>query len=82
MTTITLFAISLTSLSIPSAISRSCADAIRASSCVSRSSFFSASSISFFPVSFLISFFRYFSENRYINGGLFVTPRTYSFGLV
>ncbi|KAF8497820.1 hypothetical protein F5888DRAFT_1695457 [Russula emetica] len=41
-------------------ISRSCAEAIRASSCVSLSSLFSASSISLFSISFFISFFRYF----------------------
>src|SRR6266702_1400176 len=39
---------------------RICAAAIRASSCVSSSSRFRASSISFFPT----SFFRYFSERR------------------
>jgi len=45
----------------------SCAAAIRAS-CVSLSSLFSASSISFFP----ISFFRYFSANGFVSGNLFV----------
>jgi hypothetical protein len=81
-TTSTLSAISLTSLSMAFVISRSCAEAIRASSCVSLSSLFSASSISLFPISFLINFFRYFSGNGSINGNLFVTARTYSFDLV
>src|SRR6267154_1912976 len=47
-----------TLLSIVFVTFRSCAAAIRASSCVSLSSLFSASSISVFP----ISFFRYVSE--------------------
>jgi len=60
-------AICPTSLPMAFAIPRSCAEAIRASSCVSLSSFFSASSMSLFPISFFISFFTYFSENRSIN---------------
>jgi hypothetical protein len=47
---------------------RTCAAAIRASSCVSLSSLFSASSISVLP----ISFFRYFSENGSINGNAII----------
>ena len=68
-TTSTLSAIPSTLLSIVFVTFRSCAAAIRASSCVSLSSLFSASSISFFP----ISFFRYFSENGFVKwGNLFV----------
>jgi hypothetical protein len=47
---------------------RTCAAAIRASSCVSLSSLFSASSISVLP----ISFFRYFSENGSVNGNTII----------
>src|SRR6267154_5776548 len=46
---------------------RTWAAAIRASSCVSLSSLFSASSISVLP----ISFFKYFSENGSVNGSTF-----------
>src|SRR6266849_8985354 len=67
-TTSTLSAIPATLLSIVFVTFRSCAAAIRASSCVSLSSLFSASSMSFFP----ISFFRYFSENGFVSGDLFV----------
>jgi hypothetical protein len=67
-TTSTLSPISLTSLLMAFVIFRSCAEAIRASSCVSLSSLFSVSSMSFFP----ISFFRYFSEYDVVRGILFV----------
>jgi hypothetical protein len=60
--------IPLTLLSIVFATFSNCAAAIRASSCVNRSSLFSASSTSLFP----ISFFRYFSGNGCVSGDLFV----------
>ena len=47
---------------------RTCAVAILVSSCVSLSSLFSASSISVFP----ITFFRYFSESRSVNGNTII----------
>src|SRR6266852_7928762 len=50
---------------------RTCAAAIRAPSCVSLSSLFSASSISVLPT----SFFRYFSENGSVNGNTFVKQK-------
>src|SRR5216684_2640635 len=46
---------------------KTCAAVIRASSCVSQSSLFSASSISLLP----ISLFRYFSEKGSVNGYIF-----------
>ena len=82
MTAVTLSAIPLTSLSMAFVIFSSCAEAIRASSCVSLSSLFNASSMSLFPTSFLISPPTYVSENGSINENLFVTARTHSFGLV
>ena len=54
---------------------KSCAAVIRASSCVSLSNLFSASSISVFP----ISFFRYFTANGFVSENLFVDEMlTYS----
>src|SRR6266852_2315649 len=47
---------------------RTCAVAIRASSCVSLSSLFNPSSMSVLPT----NFFRYFSENIFVNGDNFV----------
>jgi hypothetical protein len=70
-TTSTSSAIPPTLLSIVFVTFRSCAAAIRASSCVSLSSLFSASSTSAFP----ISFFRYCSGNGSISGNLFVQHR-------
>ena len=63
--------LSVTSLTLSSTVCvtfRTCAVAIRASSCVSLSSLFNASSISARPINFL----RYFSENNSVNGDVFV----------
>jgi hypothetical protein len=63
-----LFAIPWTLSSTVLATFRTCAAAIRASSCVSLSSLFSASSMSVLP----ISFFRYFSVNSSVNGNTII----------
>jgi hypothetical protein len=62
------FAIPWTLSSTVLATLRTCAAAIRASSCVSLSNLFSASSISVLP----ISFFRYFSESDSVNGNIII----------
>ena len=64
MTAATLSSTAFTLSSIVCVTFRTCAVAIRASSCVSLSSLFNASSMSVFPT----SFFRYFSENISVNG--------------
>jgi hypothetical protein len=63
-----LSAIPWTLLSTALVTFKTCAAAIRASSCVNLSSLFSASSISVLP----INFFRYFSENGSVNGNTLV----------
>jgi hypothetical protein len=67
-TLIMLFAIPSTLSSTVLATFRISAAAIRASSCVSRSSLFNTSSISVLP----ISFFRYFSGNCSVNGNVII----------
>src|SRR6266852_3129584 len=66
-----LSAIPWTLLSTVLETSSTCAAAIRASSCVSLSSLFSASSISVRP----ISLFRYFSENGSVNGNIIIQKK-------
>jgi hypothetical protein len=71
MTAATLSSTAFTLSSIVCVTFRTCAVAIRASSCVSLSNLFNASSISVLPTSFL----RYFSENISVNGDRFA-PQT------